>query len=379
MKRYDFSIVSNSRKAKKFIENTEGKQPVFLCTIGTTETAKIPSLSAAGKLPELTDFTPSADVELLHYGRCKCIDGIPVTPEGIPTPAVITMSALKLGDIPLFVLNSGLRTKPHVPMIDFDGKYGADIRTGRAIDIEVVDKVFNGAKTIGRYFAKIADYLIIGESIPGGTTTALSLMLAMGINAKGKVSSSMSDNPYELKSHVAEDALMNAEIKFGELKKDPITALSKVGDPVVSVMAGVVLGATEQVPVMLAGGTQMGAVLAVVNAFGVKATNNVVIGTTKWITTDDTSDLRGIVSHIGDVPILSANLDFGMSNYSGLRAYESGVVKEGVGAGGSSIAAMLKSRGTITKRVLLKEIERNYKALMSCQHRSITLGTQGLK
>jgi len=39
-------------------------------------------------------------------------------------------------------------------------------------------------------------------------------------------------------------------------------------------------------------------------------------------------------------------------------------VKEGVGAGGAAIAAMAKSKGSITKDALLKEIERNYDRLV---------------
>jgi NaMN:DMB phosphoribosyltransferase len=48
-----------------------------------------------------------------------------------------------------------------------------------------------------------------------------------------------------------------------------------------------------------------------------------------------------------------------------MRAYEAGVVKEGVGAGGAAIAAIIKSKGSITKNTLLKEIERNYERLVA--------------
>jgi len=61
---------------------------------------------------------------------------------------------------------------------------------------------------------------------------------------------------------------------------------------------------------------------------------------------------------------LAADLDFSQSRFDGLRAYEAGVVKEGVGAGGAAIAAMVKSRGLITKEVILGEIERNYGRLV---------------
>jgi NaMN:DMB phosphoribosyltransferase len=39
--------------------------------------------------------------------------------------------------------------------------------------------------------------------------------------------------------------------------------------------------------------------------------------------------------------VLAANLDFSNSRHAGLRAYEQWLVKEGVGAGGLCIAALL--------------------------------------
>lgn len=71
---------------------------------------------------------------------------------------------------------------------------------------------------------------MIGESIPGGTTTALGVMLAMGIKARGKVSS-MPSNPHELKTRTAEEGLRAAGIEPGSLARDPLRAISCVGDP----------------------------------------------------------------------------------------------------------------------------------------------------
>jgi len=124
------------------------------------------------------------------------------------------------------------------------------------------------------------------------------------------------------------------------------------------------VGAAAQVPVLMAGGTQMSAVLAVVNALKPDILCNVAIGTTRWIISDCSSDLKGIVSQISDVPILAADIDFAQSRFGGLKAYEKGIVKEGVGAGGAAIAAMAKLGGAVTKDMLLKEIERNYALLM---------------
>ena len=174
----------------------------------------------------------------------------------------------------------------------------------------------------------------------------------------------MPRNPHELKIKTVYAGLSAAGIKFGSLADDPIRAASCLGDPTLPAFAGLVLGAASKTPVLMAGGTQMGAVLAIINVLKPGLLDNVAIGTTRWIVVDKTGDLKGIVNQIFDVPILAVDLDFSQSMFEGLKAYEAGVVKEGVGAGGVAIAAMIKSGGSITKEILLREIETNYKRLV---------------
>jgi uncharacterized protein (TIGR00303 family) len=359
----DVLIANNELKAKGFLDEIEAKKPLFLCTVATTETGKIPGLSAAGMNPDFTDFTPPADAELLLLGKCKSIAGVPVTPDGIPTPALITMSALRLADIPVLIVNGGVKVKPQIPYVDLGGSSGRDIRSGNSVDN--VEEVIERAKLLGEHLAKATDYLVIGESIPGGTTTALGVLSALGINAQGKVSSTLPENPHNLKAEVVTTGLKAAKEKFGSLAKDPIKAISCVGDPMMAAMTGLVIGGAKQGPVLMAGGTQMTAVLAVINALNPEALCNVAVGTTRWVAKDKSSDICGIVNQFCKVPVLAADLDFGPSKYPGLRIYETGLVKEGVGAGGASIAAMAKLGGAVTKDILLKEIERNYALLMS--------------
>jgi uncharacterized protein (TIGR00303 family) len=358
----DVLIAHNELKAKAFLDEIEGKKPLFICTIATTETGKISGISAAGANPEFTDYTPPADAELLLLGRCKSIAGVPITPDGIPTPALITMSALRLADIPMLIASGGLKIKPQIPFLDLGGSPGRDIRTGNAVDnaAEVIER----AKIAGQQLAKAVDYLVIGESIPGGTTTALGVLSALGIKAEGKVSSTLPENPHSLKTETVKAGLKAAGESFGSLAKDPVRAISCVGDPMMAAFSGLVVGAASQVPVLMAGGTQMSAILALVNALEPDVLCNVAVGTTRWVAKDKSSDLKGIVTQFCDVPILAADLNFGSSRFPGLRTYETGLVKEGVGAGGASIAAMAKLGGAVTKDLLLKEIERNYALLM---------------
>ena len=359
---FDVLLAQNEFKAEAFIKELEGKKPLFVCTIATTETAKIQGISAAGENPEFTDYTPPADAELLLLGKCKCIKGVPVTPDGIPTPALITKSALRLADIPVLVASGGLKVKPQIPFLDLGGNPGRDIRTGKAVDN--VEEVIQRATIAGGHLAKTADYLVISESIPGGTTTALGVLSAMGIRAEGKVSSSMPENPHGLKTDTVQAGLSASGESFGSLTKNPVKAISCLGDPMMPVFAGLAIGAAVQVPVLMAGGTQMTSVLAIINALKPDVLCNLAIATTRWVIEDSSSDIRGIVAQIADVPVLAADIDFSKSKFSGLKAYEKGVVKEGVGAGGASIAAMTKLGGAITKDILLGEIEKDYMALM---------------
>lgn len=358
----DITLFHEKEKAQNFLDRIRGKRPLFVCVIATTETAKIPGLSAAGANPEITDYTPPADAELLLLGKCRCIPGVPVTPDGIPTPALISMSALRLARIPILVINAGSKVKPMVPFIDLGGSPGKDIRTGNAV--EKVEEIFQNARILGEQLAGTSDYLVIGESIPGGTTTALGVLLAMGVDARGKVSSSMPNNPHTLKMETVEAGLKTAQIHLGEMKKHPLESIEHVGDPMIAASAGIVMGTSTKVPVLMAGGTQMTAILVTIAALNRNVLANVAIGTTRWITQDSRSDLKGIVSQIAKVPILAANIDFSSSKHSGLRIYETGIVKEGVGAGGSAIAAIAKSCGSITMEQLTVEIEKNYERLV---------------
>lgn len=345
--------------ATSFVKRLKEKRPLFVCIIGTSETAKIPGISAAGKNSEFTDYTPPADVEFLLLGKCECIASVPVTPEGIPTPALITRAAIKLAKISVLVVNGGSRIKPCIPFLDVGGSPGRDIRSGRAVDDP--ERIFHRAKVLGKELAKLSDYLVVGESIPGGTTTALAVLTAMGIEAEGKVSSSMPHNPHSIKVSIVREALRNSGLAFGSLSNDPFRAIAKVGDPVMAAFSGLVVGAAKSVPVLMAGGTQMCAILAIIKAVDPKLIDNVSIGTTKWIVLDAKSDIKGIVRQIAEVPILVAELDFKKSRFSGLRAYEDGAVKEGVGAGGATIAAMIKEG--LTSDTILKEVERSYEQI----------------
>ena len=102
----DIKIHCNEEKGQKFIKDIEGKEFLFSFVISYTETAEIPGITVAGADPDFLKFTPPADAEFLHYGFCKSIDVIPMTPDGKPTPALLTKAALESAGIPQVVINA---------------------------------------------------------------------------------------------------------------------------------------------------------------------------------------------------------------------------------------------------------------------------------
>jgi uncharacterized protein (TIGR00303 family) len=313
----------------------------------------------AGANPELVKYTSPADAEFLYWGRCRCISGVPATPDGKPTPALITRTALMSAKIPLFVVEAGTKIRPAVPAISLGVRHGGNITLEDAMEVGDVERALEYGQVIGKQFARMSDLVVVGESIPGGTTTALAVLSALGVDARFKVSSSMPENPHQLKNRVVDSALARAKIKPSAAA---LQVMEKVGDPMMPAVAGIAKGALAAgAKVMLAGGTQMAAVLALLKGLGTPL-SSVCIGTTVYVARDRSSDLAALVRAISPVPVLACDLHLDKSDKPGLQAYAEGFVKEGVGAGGSSIAAIMKARGRLDGKKLLKAIEQEYEA-----------------
>lgn len=317
----------------------KSEDSVFLLTIGTTETSKIQDISGAGATPDLTVFTPAADAEFMVLGEVHCtqtaaetvVDGA-----AAPTPARLTKAALQLTNIPFIVVDAGSKVKPDVEYYKLGNEYGRDIRTGKGV-LNPLEILENG-KDLGAELSRRHEIIIIGESIAAGTTTALGVLKALGYEANEKVSGSMPHNPHDLKSKVVDEGLENAGIEPG--KADAIQAIGAVGDPTIVAIAGMVLG--SDVPVILAGGTQMAATCAAIKSIQPNFDfSRINLATTIYVAADETADLFGILEQIDDnITVNVVNPHFEESSHEGLKNYLTGFVKEGVGAGGMMFAAL---------------------------------------
>lgn len=357
-------LVHAPERGRRLLSRLRTLQPLFVCTVAHTETAEIDGLSGAGATAELRRLTAAADVEALYHGRPLCMTGVPSNPGGAPGPVIITLAGLRLAGVESVAVDAGLRVKPDAPTIVVADRWGASIVTGEAVP-HAAD-LFACGLELGPTFADRAEYLMLAESVPGGTTTALSLLCGLGIDAWGKVSSSMPQNAHLLKGEVVRAALAAAALGGGQRSASPLDVAAAVGDPMQPFVAGVALGALPTVPVLLAGGSQMAAVLALIVALARERglaldPDRIGIATTGWVANDPTADLAGLVGQIADVPVFASDLNFAESRHVPLRRYEDFLVKEGVGAGAAAVVAALSTNADHAS--LLAAVERVYEEI----------------
>jgi uncharacterized protein (TIGR00303 family) len=306
---------------------------MFMVFISETELCKVPGVTSAGADVEAVPYTAPADADLLFYDKPRVIDCVPVDPYGHPTPALITKAAIIEGKIPVMAVRAGTSIAPAAPYIEISGEPGHDPRFGKAVpDYE---EIIVRASALARGLAASLKHITIGESLPGGTTTALMLLRALG--HEGTVSSADPVNPIALKEELWQAVCNRLNITTGGLKGKGFEAAAEVGDPMQIAVAAFVNALPEDVEVTLAGGTQMIAVVALLRDLGDK--RPILVATTKYVYNDPTGCMPKYAQEL-DVKTYAAQLDFSKSQIQGLADYEKGFVKEGVGMGGAVLYAL---------------------------------------
>ena len=352
MVRLSITCHGNVTNAEKIIKFLSKKRFTFGLVASYSETCEIPGITIAGADKEFLKFTAPADSEYIEYGKCVCISRIPISPDGKPTPALLTRVSLNTAKIPHFVVNAGSMVRPSLCYFDADIIPGKNISESPAMSIEQVKSAINYGKQLGKIKSQNTDCLVIGECVPGGTTTALAVLRASGFECN--VSSSMQNNPLDLKNKIVSDALKRK--KSG----DALDIVANFGDPMMPVCAGMLSAASENCNVILAGGTQMLAVLQLAKSIGYNIENS-TIGCTSYIVDDSQAKFLETVRQIDDIAVLSCDPYLHNSQHFGLRSYADGFVKEGAGAGGAIIASLLKTEDSVEK--LFSQFEKEYKRI----------------
>lgn len=364
---------------QSWLTQLRGVPPLFVLVLGFTETGLIPGISAAGATPEDRRWTALADAEFMVRGPQPNAQ-FPLPPlQAGASPTLISRAVLTAQRIPSVLLNAGLPQAPTVLCVDLGGVPGQSLAGGKALPLTTVNHLWQQGMDWGHRLARQYPnrYLIVGECVVGGTTTALGLLLGLGWDADGRVNSSHPVCNHAQKRALVEAGLGRWRQQGGSATGDPLELVAAIGDPMQPVVAGLVLAASQSRSVLLAGGTQMLAVYALMKrlaAYHLLAwrPEQVAVGTTPWVTGDPTGDTVGLAEQVGAC-LLASRMSFANSPYPQLRAYEQGFVKEGVGAGGCAIAAHLYGGWENTQ--LVKAVEDLLEAQLLITARDFSKGT----
>jgi len=366
----DASDAAKNWLAEQWLAKYRGQRPTFACILSFTETGLIPQISAAGKTVTDRRYTAAADGEFLLSATPQRYRTLPPLAAGV-SPAVISRAVLRSSfgralpslNIPIHLLSTGLPTALRVPHIALPTVQARSVETGHAMSVPQAEALFSAGLNWGTRLASANSYLILGECVVGGTTTAQAVLTALGYEAAGRMSSS-----HLVGNHSQKQALVSAGIAAWRRRTgqrgtgcrtarkgggflspvggaSALSTAAAVGDPMQLVSAGMMLAASLSSGVLLAGGAQMLAVYALARAIARQKAipwqpEQVVVGTTRWVIEDSHADTVQIARQVG-APYLASQIHFGQSPYMQLRAYEQGFVKEGMGAGGCAIAAHL--------------------------------------
>jgi len=337
-----------------FIESLRGKKATFMLALSNSKTANIAGITQAG-IPNMIYLTPTLDSEFVCTGEVRSLDNIAETPKGVPTPALITRAIHLLapyGRVEL--LNLGLEIEPKVnyfKLHNFDINPSQSIAKGADIDAQ---EVFQKGIAFGQAYECKDEYIILGESVPSGTTTAMATAIGLRYKVKECFSSSFKEVPNDIREKTLKLALSHIAPK-----DDIFQILSKVSDNMLIFNAGFILGLNNKTKIVLAGGTQMACVLLIVDKMlklmgGTMPSSNLALCTTKWVANDEKSDIKALLELLSfPINAYYSDFDFSQTNHPALKLYDEGEAKEGVGAGGALMYGFLNSLSakTITKKV----------------------------
>lgn len=340
---------TNGKITQPWQQQYQGRRPCYVCVLGFTQTALVEKISAAGDTPQARMTTALADAEFVHDGPSPTPQyPLPPLTAGV-SPAILTRAVVTGQDLPVYLFNAGLPHRPSVPHIDLDGTIARCVSSGQALGIDKVTQLFNAGlqwgAILGRRFA--GSYLVIGECVVAGTTTAQAVLTALGFDVTGLMGSSHITCNHTQKAVLINSGLDKSGLesqKLGTKQCSVWNAIAAVGDPMQPFVLGMAIAASHHSGVLLAGGSQMVAVYTMLQQLHSQHpwnSNNIVIGTTRWIVNDATSQFLTLAHTVQTPPIISSNFSFQHSRYQQLNLFEKGYVKEGVGAGGCLIAGHL--------------------------------------
>ncbi|MEA3228270.1 MAG: nicotinate-nucleotide--dimethylbenzimidazole phosphoribosyltransferase [Campylobacterota bacterium] len=325
----------------------------FLLAGSVTKTCEIEGITQAG-IPGKIALTPTLDGEFISNEKVFSLGELAETPTGVPTPALITRAIHNLNPFSsIEILNLGLETDAKNSRVyNFDIEPSNSIAIGADIDAK---DIFKKGMNFGKNYELKGNYLILGESTPSGTTTALTSALALGYDCKDDFSSSFLDVPDDIKNQTVQKALSLIDEDMTNFEK-----LGVVSDNMLLFCAGFLVEASRRFHIVLAGGTQMAACLLIADKLKedvlirVKS-DNITLATTEWVVKDKNSNIAHLLSLLSYTPhALYTPFSFADTEIPVLKRYDDGEAKEGVGAGASLAYGACNG---LENEAILREIE----------------------
>ena len=309
---------------KVYSEIKDSKDVLFIMLAGSTEISKIPGISAAGETPELTALTPVLDSEIIWAGKCISYDVVPMTENGIPTPSIITRATIETSGVETLIVDAGMVEDPEIPFIKTG--LGPALNGSEQRALPNYDRALEFGKYIGNLIDGRYKHIFIAESVPGGTTTAYTVLSSLGI--MDMTSSSMKESPDNIKKELAQKALKRIDKRATVPEK-----IRETGDYMMPIALGI-SSTVKGSNIFFSGGTQMATVFYLDKL--INNGKNRYVFTTVYIM----KDKRDLMEKLAGSNIIYADTNF--TGMKGLEYYEEGYVKEGTGFGAAfGIASIL--------------------------------------
>ena len=330
------------------------KQADFLLAASVTRTCEIPGITQAG-IPGKIPLTPTLDAEFISTGKVFSLDDLAETASGIPTPGLLTRAVHTLTPFAqIRILDLGMVSAPKSCDVESFGITPApSIADKNAFDAKAV---FEKGRAFGRTYQPRGEYVIVGESTPGGTTAAQAAIIALHYETEGLFASSFKEAPLELKEQTIAKALSKLTGSMGIYEK-----LGHTADNTLLFIAGFILEASRRFEVVLGGGTQMAAVLLIADKLATREAiphdpRHISLWTTRWIAQDSASNIKVLLAQLNFSPkAFYADFLYEDATIPVLKKYDEGEAKEGVGAGAAITYAYTHG---ITQKQITEAVEK---------------------
>ncbi len=324
----------------------------FLLAGSLTKTYEIKGIIQAEISEEISN--PTLDAEFISNQKFFSLGELAKNSKALPSLALITRAVHNLSPFSsIEVLDLGLEFRPkQTSYHTFDISPSNSIIEGSNIDAK---DIFYKGMLYGKKYELKGSYLILGESIPSGITTATASCLALGYDCENDFFSSFVNTSNSIKAQTIQKALSHLHGNMSNFEK-----LSLVSDNMLLFCAGFLLEASRRFHIVLAGGRQMAACLLIADKLREDVlmqikSDNITLATTAWIVNDKHSDIKHLLSLLSYTPhAIYTTFSFADTEIVVLKNYDDGELKEGVGAGAA--LAYIHANG-FTNDELLDAIE----------------------